>query len=526
MENEGNSETSEPCSQDELLALEIYMKGEIRPSISDKLRVGVYDRENASQTDLSEILELKELTGVLQTLVKSYDVLKKDVILHKNILQAEYEQKIQAQASELYGRINNAVRDLEAVHKKKVSTLRRSFQTQLIDALAVIRAKYERGDVEDHKTDTKALKQKVSEQDILINSLKAQILELEEHEHPTQIVFESEDDPEKERLVEENREMKEEIDTLQDKIQQLENVLMEKEKHIRALELDVGAIKQKMEKDQKTIEKLLSESNSLKIEFEKEKSAMVIMLQQQKEEMETIMKTKLLEKEKEQARIEQEHQARLEQERQARLKQESESQILEDIQKQRQLLLLETEQLKKIQQKVMIPTGGQESGSEEKEKLLAQIKKLLHVKEEHEMTIHRLRREPERINKMWEKKFEILKHSYHAIKDEMFLRQSLHRQAMNLHRVSVSYMMDGIGTAPASHPAKNNFYLPTLPLPQIRTKSPTTIQPTEFGAGYTEIEEQDAFSEDELQVISDDAEAELEGIPAFPPPPALINLMK
>lgn len=50
-----------------------------------------------------------------------------------------------------------------------------------------------------------------------------------------QIVYQSEDDPEKERLLEENKEMRGEMDALQDKVLQLELVLKEKEKRIDSL---------------------------------------------------------------------------------------------------------------------------------------------------------------------------------------------------------------------------------------------------------------------------------------------------
>ncbi|CAH2282263.1 Hypothetical predicted protein [Pelobates cultripes] len=510
-------------SQNELLALETYDVEELlwRPSISDLLRVGAFKRENATQTDVTEVLELKELTNVIQNVVKSMDDLKKDVILQKSILRAEHEQKIQAQAVELYGRMNDAVRDLEAVHKKKVSNLRRSFQMQLINALAVIKAKYEHNPSDSNGINSShsassvkidALKKKLDEQETLIQSLNALILEMEENEQPKQIVFESEDDPEKERLLEENREMKEEVDALQGKIEQLENGLRQKEKHIQMLDLDVGSMKQKMEKDQKTIEKLSSEQDNLNSVLE-EKSAAIAQLQHQKEEAENIMKTKLTEKEREQTRIQQEHEARL---------REHGNKVQEDLQKQRQLLLLETEQLKKMQKQQLIPKAPKADVanlSADKEQLLTQIKKLTFMNEDQEKSIERLRRELERVNKAWEKKFEILKHSFHAIKDEMFLRQSLHRQAMNLHRVSVSYMEDGRLVAPTTRlPAKQNFCFPTLPLPQIGARPPSPMQMSHFTENYVGVQEEDLFTDNELQVVSDDTEGNLEGFPTFLPP--------
>ncbi|KAJ1100285.1 hypothetical protein NDU88_005371 [Pleurodeles waltl] len=53
-------------------ALEAFVAGslQIRLSISDQLRIGFYHADNATQTDASEILKLKELASVTQTLTK------------------------------------------------------------------------------------------------------------------------------------------------------------------------------------------------------------------------------------------------------------------------------------------------------------------------------------------------------------------------------------------------------------------------------------------------------------------------
>uniref|UniRef100_A0A8C5MYU8 DUF4709 domain-containing protein n=1 Tax=Leptobrachium leishanense TaxID=445787 RepID=A0A8C5MYU8_9ANUR len=525
MEIKGSPGASWGLPQGDLLALEPWnMMDELiwSPSISDQHRVSAFKRENATQTDVSEVTELKQMTNVIQNLVESMDVLKKDVNLQKIILQAEHEQKIQVQAVDLYSRMNDAVRDLEIAHKKKISNLRRSFQMQLINALAVLKAKCERNVLDETNGSSEAnsssaakihsLKKKLEEQETLILSLNALILEMEENEQPKQIVFESEDDPEKERLAEENREMKEEVDVLRGTIEQLEHGLKQKEMRIQELDVDVGSMKQKLEKDQKTIEKLSSVQDHLRAELE-EKSAVIARLHQQKEEMENLLKTKLIEKEREQMRLKKEQESRL---------REQEEKVLEDIQKQKQLLMVETEQLKKMPQEAITPKvlkADVENASADNERLLAQIKKLMFIKEDNEKNIERLRKEIERVNKTWEKKFEILKHSFHAIKDEMFLRQSLHRQTMNLHRVSLSYLEDGrLAAAPTRLPTKYNIGFTTLPLPQIGAKPLSPTQMTHFTESYTGLAEEDMFTNDELQVVSDATEGDVEGFPAFLPP--------
>ncbi|ESP01192.1 hypothetical protein LOTGIDRAFT_238311 [Lottia gigantea] len=78
--------------------------------------------------------------------------------------------------------------------------------------------------------------------------------------------------------------------------------------------------------------------------------------------------------------------------------------------------------------------------------------------------ISRLKKEIERIHKTWEKKFAILQQSLHALKDESYLRQTLQRQAANLHQAAVSYAVDSpAGIVPAKIPSAN----PKKPLPDI-----------------------------------------------------------
>ncbi|XP_018413453.1 PREDICTED: uncharacterized protein C10orf67 homolog, mitochondrial [Nanorana parkeri] len=512
------------CGDEEEAVAAYVREIQISHTISAQLRVGNFESDCATQTDITEIWELNELRNLIQTLTQSLGTVKKEVVVQKTLLQGEYEQKIQAHALELYNRMNDTISDVETVHKKKLFTLRKSYQQQLTNALAVIRSSYEnhyngisgtQKSHEMHEADSakiQTLRRKLDEKDLLIQSLEAQILQMEEMEQPKQIVYQSEDDPEKERLLEENKEMRGEMDALQDRVLQLELVLKQKEKCIHLLDQDVGAMKMRMEEDQRTIEKLSVTQQQLKLELENEKSAAATLLHQQKEEMENVLKSKLKEKEKEKARIQQEQEEMLHGE----LQRQKEQLILEA--EQVKTLKEKAEKLKRINEKASTAKLDIENMNADKENLQAQIKKLLSVREEDLKTIDRLQRELDRLNKTWEKKFEILKQSFHAIKDEMFLRQTLHRQAMNLHKVSVSYMTDGtLGSLPPDLPVRNNFYPLSLPLPQIGAKPPSAIHMN--SVDNVDAFEQDKYVENELQVVSDTDE-DMEGVPPLPPPPS------
>ncbi|XP_078520500.1 uncharacterized protein C10orf67 homolog, mitochondrial isoform X6 [Lissotriton helveticus] len=363
-------------------ALEAFVAGalQIRLSISDQLRIGFYHADNATQTDASEILKLKELANVTQTLTKSFDLLKRDILFHKTALQAYYEEEIKEQGLHLYLRMNGTVRDLETVHKKKLIMMRQSFRQQLSDALARIHATYE-------------------------------------------IIYEPEYDLEKDLMLDENKKFKEKIKIMMNSIVGLEDQLAKKRKEIRALEMDVRHMKEKIETDQKTIEKLSASLEKAKTELEKEKYSSALLVQNKKEETKIGLAKKLKDTEKKEAQSETE------------------------VQKQQQMLLLEQKQLLLLQQEDKHHHDEEELAVIVKnEKRIAgrrildpQNQKLQKVVEEQTKTIESLRKEVEQNIRISEKKIDIFKKSIHALKDEMFLRQSLQRHAANVNRMSVNY---------------------------------------------------------------------------------------
>ena len=62
------------------------------------------------------------------------------------------------------------------------------------------------------------------------------------------------------------------------------------------------------------------------------------------------------------------------------------------------------------------------------------------AKQRAEVEAERLRKEIDKVHRMWEKKFQILQTSLHALKDEMFVRRYLEKQAAQLHTSAVAFM--------------------------------------------------------------------------------------
>ncbi|XP_078518555.1 uncharacterized protein C10orf67, mitochondrial-like [Lissotriton helveticus] len=510
---------SAPLCPEDLRELEADIAGALEPwpSISSKLRVWSYGTDSATQTDTSDILELKELTEATQGLAVSVDLLKKDMVFQKTVLQADHEERIQEQARRLHLKMNETLRNLEAVHQEKLEMARRSFQQQLADALAVMKVKYEKyylGDG-DPLSDTKEslsvkiqqLVHKLQVKQSKIESLEAQLLEYEESEPAKQIIYETEEDPEKEKILEENKGLREEIDVLKNTIAELEGDLETKEKENQGLVAEAKQIKEKMDKRLGAFDKMAADLEATKAELEKEKSSSVAMLQKQKEDMEKVMNEKMKVNEEE-LRAQKEIEAR------KQLAAEKEKEMLQ-LERQ-QLLLLQQQQKEQLQQSF---SRDNEARIAEQQNMATQLQKLQKTIEVQRKTINILRNQLEQNNKIWEKKFAILRQSLHAIKDEMFLRQSLQRQAATLHRVAVTYAVEGpLGPSHAyghMDASGNGFPFPAFPLPGIGSQAGPQV---ERAVDVRPVSQGYSFHADELQVVSDNEE-DLDGAPLLPSPP-------
>nr|XP_042713729.1 uncharacterized protein C10orf67 homolog, mitochondrial isoform X5 [Chrysemys picta bellii] len=454
-----------PCCLEELEA-------DCRPSISDDLKVGYFITDHATQTDIKEIIELKELTTTTQALVQFTDSIQEDFMIYKNILQAQYEEKIQEQASNLCRQINDRLRDIEAFHKQKEVKIRQSYQQQLCDALAVLRVDYEKNYRIQEDTDSslaaswKVLIKTLQEKESKIQKLEAELQEYQENEDTKMIIFDNDDDNEKNMLEKENEDFREEVSRLLDRISHLEESLKRSEKENNKLDKEVRGMQLKMEKDEKTVQKLIEAQEKIKMELEKERSLNQSMLKEQKD-IETKVEKKLSDlKEKIPALKEKDTKKK------ETVKSGSEITVPHESR--------ESQKGYHKQQQKKSPSYKEA----EKRALLAEIEKLKISEDQEKQHIQSLKNEVEQINRSWAKKFQILKKSLHAIKDEMFLRHTLYRQAAAFNHASLNqpyavplYIETG---ARQINERRGGLYFPFSPLPQIRSESTAAMEETDL----------------------------------------------
>ncbi|KAI0230794.1 hypothetical protein LSAT2_018849 [Lamellibrachia satsuma] len=185
---------------EELLAIELAKTpdGDVfRPSLADKQKVGFFSLDVASQTDQTEIFNIKHLTNVVQALLTDAARMRNDIDFTIHVMQADFEQKLRAKAIDLYQRVNDKITDIEKRHSERVGTVRRAFRQQLNDALVTLRAHWEKvvqqevylerkklkGSSGELMDKVKGLQMALIQKDGVISLLKIQIEQFEEREH-------------------------------------------------------------------------------------------------------------------------------------------------------------------------------------------------------------------------------------------------------------------------------------------------------------------------------------------------------
>ncbi|XP_056100040.1 uncharacterized protein C10orf67 homolog, mitochondrial [Rhinichthys klamathensis goyatoka] len=386
-----------------------------RYSLSNQLRAGFFGQDACVQTDESELPNIKILTADTADLMKEMHLFKEGTEKKLKIIDFQYETKLQEESDALYSRMNEKIKNQENCYKEKLSVLRRSYQQQLSDAMQVIKASYKNKEDTDLVCDVtdgrvKDLLNELQEKNLKIECISEQ---LKKYEIGTE-------DLEKSRLKSENEKLKDNIDLLHVELEEIHRVLESKEQSLAQL-------KSEADDSKKALQMLTGEHGQLKMQLNFERESGREKIKQLKEEMK-----------KEIACIEA-----------SRLKEKAATEI--EKRKAAELTTME---------------------------LLGDIELVQKIKE-HRKTEAVLKKEIERLNKqlcmsnqVWEKKFEILRQSFHAIKDEMFLRQTLQRQEAILHNASVSFAMDAPCSPQQKSPAEDTvkrLYLNSkvAPLPRI-----------------------------------------------------------
>merc|ERR1719239_945102 len=509
--------------QDHILAIygNSYADDEMfRPALADSNKMGFFSLDRASQTETTEIVDLKEMTEVLQILLQDVANLRRDINFTKHVMQADHDSKLQEKSLELYCRINERVVELEKMHQDRVNSLRKAFRQQLADAIARLSVHFsknlqskivrertkQKSELSDKDEKFKEMQATIVRNEGVIQMLKTQLqqqqmkqLEAEEERFMERRFVMEESSPrvdsalqdELNQAMEDLQEANHKLEKKDKKIKRIEEALDIKEDENLTLNKEIDSLKEQIERSDIMVEQLKHEHNEMMEAAAKEKMNTKKQLGNQKEEMKKMMDEQLR-----QARDEAEEKAKEEAQRLAS------SESSKTTQMKAQIAELEKKLAKEKERKSSLATAQEASNKNSKEsedKLRAEIS--------------RLQAEVEKAHRTWEKKFAILQQSMHALKDESYLRQTLQRQAAQLHHAAVSYSHDmpsGVmpTKAPTSSPHKK-------PLPDIRKGghghdrdyiSYTVSAPSGRGTAVFSADENQIMSDNDLDLIPVDME--------------------
>ncbi|XP_069770706.1 uncharacterized protein C10orf67, mitochondrial-like isoform X2 [Narcine bancroftii] len=434
---------------------------------SDLLKIGFFKTDHATQTDVSDILELKELSIAVESLVKEITILKRSIESNILSLRADYQMKLEEQCTYLYKRMNEHNSYIKNKYLERIEVLRNSFKQQLTNAIAQINAEFtkyfseinkkNKTSLENSDTPLNTLKQK----DLIILSLKERLAECEKSGQINMINFDLNNDFEKEQLIEENQDLKEQITSLVQDAENISETIILKEMEIRELGRELAVLREKSANTDHKMQKLLQSEEYLKKALETEKQKGKQMLELQKSQMENMLHVTLLKMEESE---------RTSKKLVESLK-EKETQLFHQIEmssKQQKVPIV-----KEVDNEVYAVEVQKEPEPANEDEIVEELKNLKERNREQRKIIQDFNKQLDRTNQIWEKKFAILKESYHAIKDEMYLRCSLQRQAPMLHR---AFTCNAVISPGIDFQAKNSFS-PHFPLPQIGSQSaPQTAQ--------------------------------------------------
>ncbi|KAM7159618.1 uncharacterized protein C10orf67 homolog, mitochondrial [Molossus nigricans] len=421
-----------------------------RLTISDDLKVGFFSTDHATQTDSSEILPLKELSLSTQKLVQTIKSLQVDFGFVKELLQLKFEDRLKEESYSLFTALHDRILAVERHYQQNEVNIRKCCNQQLADAIAVIRGMYkqffemeeEPTSVYDTTIKINILLKRLKDREETIKELREEIEQYEEYgfqKFDSLATMENglaKTTPEKETL-----EYKLENERLLQVVSELEEEIQLNLKENTALEDEITNLKEVVEKNHKTMQKLIEGRNKLKVELEAAKSLVQEMVNKHKEEMETRRKVdnlnfgKVLPENTDVMEIEGtlspwSSQPRLTSRtgptsikpvhvKTKRVK------TLKKSAKQEQPVVRSVTPVERHEEETMKTSKDE---VEEKHILEKQIERLKGNLDREIKKTERFRKESDRINKSWERKFLVLRNSFHVLKNEMFTRHTLYRQ--------------------------------------------------------------------------------------------------
>jgi hypothetical protein len=327
--------------------------------------------------------------------------------------------------------VNKKVKELERQQKEKLDTVRGSYRQQLVNAIQKIAGEYKAyydellsGKSGRHDLRIKELKEKLMEQERMMEiqtmrmeELTAQLDELRAQE------LEEEPSPIPGVSLEEAEEMRTAIASLQTQLSNTSAQLAAKEDSEKKLAHLLNSTKKELETERGKVAQFKRDMEGLKRKTKAEQEKAVRLAESQRAALEKEMKEKMEKAQKE---------AALGAER------ESEQVGLQS----KAAMELERERSRLREQELLSQQSVAQPQMRGEGELEAELARLQLADTRHREQIDRLKRELERVNRVWSTKLAIMQKNFHALRDESFLRSTLQRQAATLHHATLGYAVN------------------------------------------------------------------------------------
>ncbi|XP_030178693.1 uncharacterized protein C10orf67 homolog, mitochondrial [Lynx canadensis] len=429
-----------------------------RLKISDDLKIGFFSTDHATQTDSNEILPLKELSSSTEKLVQVIRSLQVDFGFLRELLQLKFEDRLKEESFNLFTALHDRILTIEKHYQENEDIIRKCYNQQLADAIAVIKGTYKQFFEVEEETFVQEsatikmsnLLKRLKEREEMIKDLREELCQYEESRFQKLDAFARETALEREDL-----EYKLENERLLQIVSELEEAIRLNLRENAVLEDEIITLKETAAKDHRTIQKLIDGRDRLLCELDYEKSVVQEMINKQQEDMETRKRIESLSvkswralKEKETSLSLWSSQPRIPSRPGTISRARSPSSSLAPVKTKK---VKTPKKSAKEEQPVVRspkPVGMHKEKKgrlpvakmEDKHDLEEQIRVLRANLESEKRKIERFKKESEWINKNWEKKFYILRNSFHVLKNEMFTRHTLFRQFAVLADSSFNYI--------------------------------------------------------------------------------------
>jgi len=410
------------------------------PSISDRLQIGYASMDRACQTEVTEIVNLKKMTEVLAVVVNDLSMLKRGLYFSKLTLQAEYDGRLETVALELFNRVNQRIAEIEAIHKERIDVIRRSYKTQMANALTKLSRDYHlfygskdamveaenKKKVEEMKkhqdmTRKNELAQKEMYEMLRLQMEEAKAKEAEIPSRKSSVVSVS-------GFIEEIEELNKSLKDYESRVDYLEECLEETTKDNKKLNAELDDKNNKLRQEQRKAATLTKDLQEMKQKMEQEREDSLKRLEVQKVSLKNEMENRI-------GALRIEHQKEVDQKLEDAKKGQS------DLLRQQKLaeeIKIKELMAKQAEQKVVVNEIPQDTD----------VSNLMIIEKKQRAEIACLTKKIDQLSKLSEMKVKVLNEHIHSLKTEMFLRTTLQRQTAKVKQATVTYVKKGSDVVP------------------------------------------------------------------------------